>query len=122
MRERARLLRIMAGADTEFDGEAFPAKNAACWLTWSRSRGWIRRRRCWATSNRPSAETKALIDRFNEVSDKFAEPMDADEMEKLLDEQAKLQDKIDAAGAWELEHKLELAMDALRCPPGDQRR
>ncbi|NIV47821.1 MAG: ATP-binding cassette domain-containing protein, partial [Gammaproteobacteria bacterium] len=66
-----------------------------------------------------AGETKQLLDRFNEISDKFAEPMEPDEMDKLLAEQGKLQDKIDAAGGWELESRLELAMDALRCPPGD---
>jgi sulfate-transporting ATPase len=63
------------------------------------------------------AETKALVDEFNAVSDKLAEPMSDDEMTKLLDKQGKLQDKIEAVGAWELDSTLELAMDALRCPP-----
>src|SRR5271170_7795539 len=64
-------------------------------------------------------DVQGLIDRFNAVSDKFAEPMSDDEMNKLLEEQAKLQDKIDAAGGWELEHQLEIAADALRIPPWD---
>ena len=62
------------------------------------------------------AETKALLDRFNEISMKFAEPMDDDEMNALLEEQGKLQDAIDAVGAWELDRKLEIAADALRLP------
>jgi sulfate-transporting ATPase len=65
------------------------------------------------------AETKALLDEFNAISAKFAEPMDGDEMEKLLDRQGKLQDRIEAANAWDLDRKLEIAMDALRCPPPD---
>ncbi|MGY8991767.1 MAG: ATP-binding cassette domain-containing protein, partial [Rhodospirillales bacterium] len=64
-------------------------------------------------------ETKALMDRFNEVSAKFAEPMDDDEMNTLLAEQGELQEKIDAVNGWELERTLEIAMDALRCPPPD---
>ncbi|MGO9945999.1 MAG: energy-dependent translational throttle protein EttA [Steroidobacteraceae bacterium] len=59
---------------------------------------------------------QSLIDRFNAVSDKFAEPLSDDEMNKLMEEQAKLQDKIDAVGGWELERKLEIAADALRLP------
>ena len=65
------------------------------------------------------AETKALLDRFNDISMKFAEPMDDDEMNALLEEQGKLQDAIDAQGAWELDRKLEIAADALRLPPWD---
>ncbi|HMD27474.1 MAG TPA: ATP-binding cassette domain-containing protein, partial [Steroidobacteraceae bacterium] len=61
-------------------------------------------------------EVQSLIDRFNAVSDKFAEPLSDDEMNKLMEEQAKLQDKIDAVGGWELERKLEIAADALRLP------
>src|SRR5262249_58702230 len=64
-------------------------------------------------------ETQKLIDRFNAISDKFAEPVSDDEMQKLLDEQAKLQDAIDAVQGWELERKLEIAADALRLPPWD---
>src|SRR6059036_2817476 len=65
------------------------------------------------------AETRALLTRFEEVSPRLGEPIEADEMEKLLDEQARLQDKIDAANAWDLDRTVELAMDALRVPPGD---
>ena len=61
----------------------------------------------------------AQVARFNEISDKFAEPMEEDEMNKLLEEQARLQDAIDAVGGWELERKLEIAADALRLPPWD---
>jgi len=60
-----------------------------------------------------------LLHRFEAIGAKFAEPMDDDAMNALLEEQAKLQDQIDAAGAWELDRTLEIAMDALRCPPGD---
>ena len=63
--------------------------------------------------------TFALLERFNRISDQFAEPMDEEQMNKLLEEQAQLQDAIDAAGGWELERKLEIAADALRLPPWD---
>jgi ATP-binding cassette ChvD family protein len=62
-------------------------------------------------------DVQSLIDRFNAISDKFAEPMSDDEMNKLMEEQAKMQDKIDAVGGWELERKLEIAADSLRLPP-----
>src|SRR5260221_7618971 len=65
------------------------------------------------------AETKALIDRFEAVSARFAEPLDDDEMTRLIAEQGELQEKIDAADAWDLQRTVEIAMDALRCPPGD---
>jgi ATP-binding cassette ChvD family protein len=64
-------------------------------------------------------QTKALLDRFNAVSEKLASVEDPDEMTRLIEEQAALQEKIDAAGAWDLERTIEIAMDALRCPPGD---
>ncbi len=64
-----------------------------------------------------AAESKALLDEYDRLADKFAEPMDADEMQKVLDQQAEVQERIEAVGAWELDSRLELAMDALRCPP-----
>ncbi len=64
-------------------------------------------------------DVQSLIDRFNAISDKFAEPMSDDEMNKLMEEQAKMQDRIDAVGGWELERKLEIAADSLRLPPWD---
>ena len=63
------------------------------------------------------SEIKSLLDRFDEISAAFAEPMDDDEMNKLLEEQGKLQDAIDAAQAWEIDRQLEVAADALRLPP-----
>jgi energy-dependent translational throttle protein EttA len=64
-------------------------------------------------------DVQGLIDRFNAISDRFAEPMSDDEMNKLMEEQARMQDKIDAVGGWELERKLEIAADSLRLPPWD---
>ena len=64
-------------------------------------------------------EQQALLDQFNEISAKFAEPMDDDAMNRLLEKQGNLQERIDALGLWELDHKIDIAMDALRLPPGD---
>ncbi len=115
---KSSLLKIMAGLDQEFDGEAFAAKGAKV--------GHLPQepeldpgKTVLENIEEGVAETRAILDEFNAISDRFAEPMEPDEMEKLLEKQAKLQDKIDAAGAWELESRVELAMDALRCPPGD---
>jgi ATP-binding cassette ChvD family protein len=116
---KSTLLRIMAGVETEFDGEAFPDKKAKV--------GYLPQEPELDPSKtvlenvmEGVAESKALLDRFNEIGDRFADPeLDPDEMSKLLEEQGELQDKIDAAGGWELESTLEIAMDALRCPPGD---
>jgi ATP-binding cassette ChvD family protein len=115
---KSSLLRIMAGEDDEFSGEAFPAANATVGMlpqepTLDPDKSVLENVELGV------AATKALIDEFNAVSDKLAEPMEPEEMQKLLERQAALQDRIDSAGAWELEHKLEIAMDALRCPPGD---
>ncbi len=66
-----------------------------------------------------AAEATALLEEFEQLADRFSEPMDDDEMQRVLDRQAEVQDRIEAVGAWELESRLELAMDALRCPPGD---
>ena len=66
-----------------------------------------------------AGETVALLKKFDEINNKFAEPMGDDEMNKLLEDQAKLQDKLDACNAWDLDSRLELAMDSLRCPPED---
>ena len=65
------------------------------------------------------AGTRALLQRFDEINEKFAEDLSPEEMDKVLAEQARVQDKIDAAGAWELDSKLDLAMEALRLPPPD---
>ncbi len=66
-----------------------------------------------------AAEAVELLAEYDAISERFAEPMDGDEMQQLLDRQAEVQDRIEAIGAWELDSRLELAMDALRCPPGD---
>jgi ATP-binding cassette ChvD family protein len=115
---KSTLLRIMAGLDTEFEGEARPQSGINI--------GYLPQEPELNTAKdvrgnveEGVAETKALVDRFNEISEKFAEPMSDDEMNALLEEQGKLQDAIEAAGAWELDRKLEIAADALRLPPWD---
>mgnify|MGYP002639373482 FL=1 len=115
---KSTLLRIMAGVDTEFTGEARPQKGINI--------GYLAQepvldmnKDVRGNVEEGVAETKALLDRFNEVSAAFAEP-DAD-FDQLMAEQAELQEKIDAAGAWELERKLEIAADALRLPPWDSK-
>jgi energy-dependent translational throttle protein EttA len=115
---KSTLLRIMAGLDTDFDGEARPQPGIKI--------GFLPQepeldpaKDVRGNVEDGVAETKALLDRFNEISDRFAEPMDDDEMTTLLEEQGKLQDAIDSAGAWELDRKLDIAADALRLPAWD---
>jgi sulfate-transporting ATPase len=117
---KSTLLRIMAGVDTEFEGDAFPSKTAKIGYL-AQEPQLNEEKTVLGNIEEGVSEVKDLLDRFNAVSDKFAEPMEADEMDKLLAEQAKLQDAIDAAGGWELESRLDLAMEALRCPPGDSK-
>ena len=111
---KSTLLRIMAGVDKEFNGEARPQTGIKI--------GYLPQEPELDNSldvrgnvELGVADTKAILDRFNEVSAKFGEP-DAD-FDALMAEQAELQEKIDSAGAWELERKLEIAADALRLPP-----
>ena len=116
---KSTLLRIMAGIETDFDGEAFPDKKAKVGLLPQEPK-LDPSKTVLENVMEGMADVKGLLDRFNEVSDKFADPdLDPGEMTRLLDEQGKLQDKIEAANGWDLESTLEIAMDALRCPPGD---
>jgi energy-dependent translational throttle protein EttA len=113
---KSTLLRIMAGVDTSFDGEArAQAGIRVGFLT--QEPGLDPSKDVRGNVMEGVGETFRLVQRFNAISDKFAEPMDDEQMNKLLEEQAKLQDAIDAAGGWELERKLEIAADALRLPP-----
>jgi energy-dependent translational throttle protein EttA len=113
---KSTLLRIMAGIDREIDGEARPQSGIRIGYlpqepqldSASDVRGIVQE---------GVGETLRLIEEFNRISDRFAEPLEDDEMNSLLASQAKLQDAIDAAGGWELERKLEIAADALRLPP-----
>jgi len=115
---KSTLLRIMAGLDTSIDGEARPQTGIRVgFLTQEPQLDDSKDVR--GNVMEGVGETFRHLQRFNEISEKFAEPLDEEDMTKLLEEQAKLQDAIDAAGGWELERKLEIAADALRLPPWD---
>ncbi|HWK49379.1 MAG TPA: energy-dependent translational throttle protein EttA, partial [Steroidobacter sp.] len=116
---KSSLLRIMAGEDKEIDGEARPQPGIKIGFL-KQEPGLDPNKDVRGNVLEGVGEVQSLIDRFNAVSDKFADPdLDPDEMNKLLEEQAKLQDAIDAKGGWELERTLEVAADALRLPPWD---
>ncbi|OAJ34816.1 energy-dependent translational throttle protein EttA [Piscirickettsia salmonis] len=116
---KSTLLRIMAGVDQEFDGEARPQAGINI--------GYLPQEPQLDSSKDVRGnveegikETKAIVDRYNAINMKFADPeLDPDEMTALLEEQAELQNQIDAANAWDLERTLEIAADALRLPPWD---
>ena len=115
---KSTLMKIVAGLDTDFGGEAWAAEGVRV--------GYLAQEPVLDPSKdvmgniiEALGETKDLLDRFNEISARFAEPMDDDEMNNLLAEQGDLQEKIDAVNGWEIERTIEIAMDALRCPPSD---
>ena len=115
---KSSLLRIMAGVDDDFLGEAWAADGLRIGHLPQEPR-LDPAKDVRGNVEEGVAETRALLERFETVSARLGEPLDGDEMEKLLEEQARLQDQIDAANAWDLDRTVELAMDALRCPPGD---
>jgi len=115
---KSSLLKIMAGADSDFIGEAWPAPGVSV--------GWLPQeppldptKDVRGNVEEGVAPIRDLLRRFEEVSARFGEELTDDEMNALVEEQAELQDKIDAANAWELDRHIEIAMDALRLPPGD---
>ncbi len=115
---KSTLMKVMAGVETEFNGEAWAADGVKV--------GYLPQepeldpnKDVMGNVMEAMADTKALLDRFNEVSAKFAEPMDDDEVNALIEEQGELQEKIDAVNGWDLERTLEVAMDALRLPPSN---
>ncbi len=115
---KSTLMKIMAGIDTDISGEAWAAKGVRV--------GYLEQEPALDPSKTVEENVtdglggvKDLLDRFNEVSAKFAEPMDDDEMNAVIAEQAELQEKIDAVDGWDLDRTIEIAMDALRCPPPD---
>lgn len=115
---KSTLLKIMAGIDEEFQGEA--------WLEQGRTVGYLPQEpqldpKLNVRDNIMEAvsETRDLLAKFNEVSMRFGEEMSDEEMDKLMAQQAALQDEIEAKDAWELDRHIDIAMDALRCPPGD---
>jgi len=115
---KSTLLRIMAGVDTDFLGESHPADGVRI--------GYLPQephldstKTVRGNVDDGVGEVRALLTRFDEINAKLAEPMDADEMDKILSEQARVQDAIEAANGWDLDRTVEIAMDALRCPPGE---
>ncbi|MHB1218936.1 MAG: energy-dependent translational throttle protein EttA [Alphaproteobacteria bacterium] len=115
---KSTLLRVMAGLDHDFTGEAWAAEGVKVGLL-SQEPQLDPKKDVLANVMDGMAGTKALVDRFEAVSARFGEDLSAEEMDKLIAEQAELQEKIDAVNAWELDRTIEIAMDALRCPPGD---
>jgi sulfate-transporting ATPase len=115
---KSTLLKIMAGLDTEFQGEAWAADGLRVgYLAQEPELDPAKDVLCNVMDG--VAETKALLDRFNEVSMRFGEDLSPEEMDALIAEQADLQNQIDAADAWDIDRHVEIAMDALRCPPGE---
>jgi sulfate-transporting ATPase len=115
---KSTLLKIMAGIETEYGGEAWAAAGVRV--------GYLEQepqldpeKTVGENVEEAFADLKAALNRFNEVSMKFTEPMSDDEMNELLAEQADLQTKIDAEEGWDLDRRVEIALDALRCPPAD---
>ncbi len=115
---KSTLLRIMAGIETEFAGEAWAAERAKVGFL-PQEPDLDPAKDVAGNVMEGLAETKALVDRFEAVSARFAEDLTPEEMDALIAEQAALQEKIDAADAWDLDRTVEIAMDALRCPPGE---
>ncbi|HLO78098.1 MAG TPA: energy-dependent translational throttle protein EttA [Magnetospirillum sp.] len=115
---KSTLLKIMAGIDKEYGGEAWAAEGVKIGYL-SQEPQLDPAKDVLGNVMEAVAETKALLDRFDEVSAKFAEELSDDEMNDLIAEQGELQEKIDHLNAWDLQRTIEIAMDALRCPPGD---
>src|SRR5271169_5864144 len=115
---KSTLLRIMAGEEREFAGEAWAAEGARVGYL-PQEPALDETKDVFGNVIEGLAETKALLDRFEAVSARFAEDLSETEMDALIAEQGELQEKIEQAGAWDLDRTVEIAMDALRCPPGD---
>ncbi|MDA1015724.1 MAG: energy-dependent translational throttle protein EttA [Planctomycetota bacterium] len=115
---KSTLLRIMAGEDPHFEGTVRPAKNVKIGYFPQEPR-LDNSKTVDECIQEAVAESQAILDRFNELSMLFGEDMSPEEMDKLLEEQATIQDKIDAANLWELDRMLEIAKGAIRVPPGD---
>jgi energy-dependent translational throttle protein EttA len=115
---KSSLLRIMAGEDHEFLGEAFQSDGASVGFLPQEPR-LDASKNVLGNVEEGVASIKALMTRYDEVNDKLGQDLSPDEMEKVLEEQSRIQDKIDASNAWDIDSRLELAMDALRLPPPD---
>ena len=115
---KSTLLKIMAGVETSFSGEAFPGPGVSI--------GYLPQepvlnpdKDVRGNVEEGVAEIKAVLDRYDAVNARLGEDLSPEEMDKVMDEQSRLQDRIDATNAWDLDSRLDLAMDALRCPPPD---
>jgi ATP-binding cassette ChvD family protein len=115
---KSSLLKIMAGEDNEFIGEAYPADGISVGFLHQEPR-LNPDKTVKGNVEEGVAPIKALLDRYDELNMKLGEDLSPEEMDKVLEEQGRLQDRIDASNAWEIDSQLELAMDALRCPPPD---
>ncbi len=114
---KSTLLKIMAGVEKEFQGEAWVAEG--CRVGYLQQEPQLNpNKTVHENVMEAMAEIKALLDRYNEISNKFAEVTDNDEMTRMMEEQGELQTQIEAVDGWNLDHMIEVAMDALRCPPG----
>ncbi len=116
---KSSLLRIIAGLDTEHEGELHISDGYRIGMLEQEPR-LEKGRTVRQIVEEGASETLELLAEFEKINERFAEPMDGEEMEKLLERQGEVQEKLDAADAWNLDSRLELAMDALRCPPEDQ--
>src|SRR5580704_12375323 len=115
---KSTLLRIMAGVETDYHGTARPAAGVTI--------GFVPQEPTLDTTKdvrgnveEAVAMVRGLLARFDQINARLGEPLEPEEMEALLDEQAKVQDAIEAANAWDLDRRVEIAMDAMRLPPGD---
>jgi energy-dependent translational throttle protein EttA len=115
---KSTLLRVMGGEEREFVGEAFPAEGISVGYLPQEPR-LDSTKTVLGNVEEGVAETRALLTRYDEINARFAEDLSPGDMEKVLEEQARVQDRIEAANAWDLDSRLDLAMDALRLPPGD---
>ncbi|OFW06244.1 MAG: energy-dependent translational throttle protein EttA [Acidobacteria bacterium RIFCSPLOWO2_02_FULL_68_18] len=115
---KSSLLKIMAGEDQEFIGEAFAAAGVSVGFLPQEPR-LDPAKAVRGNVEEGVAEVKALLARYDDLNMKLGEDLSPEEMNKLLEEQGRLQDRIDAVNAWDIDSQLELAMDALRCPPPD---
>jgi ATP-binding cassette ChvD family protein len=115
---KSSLLKIMAGEDNEFIGEAFPADGISVGFLPQEPR-LDPKKTVLGNVEEGVAETKALLGRFDDLNAKLGEDLPAAQMDKVMEELGRVQDRIDAVNAWDIESQLELAMDALRCPPAE---
>ncbi len=115
---KSSLLRIMAGEDREVTGEAFPAAGISVGFLPQEPR-LDPDKTVLGNIEEGVAETRAFVEEYDRLSERLAEELSPEEMEKVLEQQGQLQDRIEAAGAWDLDSRLEVAMDALRVPPAD---